>query len=49
MTRIGKIRRVNFNKVKYGKGLDNLLPRAIKRHNQKAISSLRQQYPCKTR
>ena len=28
MTMIGKIRRVNFKKVKYGKGLDDLLPRS---------------------
>ena len=27
MTRIGKIRRANFNKGKYVKGLDDLLPR----------------------
>ena len=27
ITSIGKIRRVNFKKVKYGKGLDDLLPR----------------------
>ena len=30
MTRIGKIRRVNPNKVKYKKGLDDFLPRAMK-------------------
>ena len=30
MTRIGKIRRVNFKKIKYGKVLYELLPRAMK-------------------
>ena len=30
MTRIVDIRRVNFNMVKYGKGLDGFLPRATK-------------------
>ena len=30
MIRIGKIRRANSKKVKYGKGLDNLMPRAMK-------------------
>ena len=30
MTRIGNTRRVNFKKVKYGKGLYNFLPRAMK-------------------
>ena len=29
MKRIGKIRRVNLNEVKYGKGLDDFLPRAM--------------------
>ena len=30
MTRIGKIRRVNFKKIRYGKGLDGFLTRATK-------------------
>ena len=29
MTRIGNIRRVNFKNIKYGKYLDDLLPRAM--------------------
>ena len=30
VTRIGNIRRVNFNNTKYGKGLDDFLTRAMK-------------------
>ena len=30
MIRIGNIRRANSKKVKYGKGLDDLMPRAMK-------------------